>query len=583
MATSIELKAERNLINPNFEGYKLSLDKLPVYCTQVDNGTYVTALTDEQFSYHHAKLFGVYNHLVQDPWNLNAVYIIDTDWNIRKAVGHDMSVDCGATVYTIPDASNQQFVVGRCNAKLHFLSADLAVVCDGAGQLYIVSTGNRQENGTDAWKCLISRMLPEEKTPCLLIDAVEHSKEENHMIDCLLVHVIESTPEQKDKYRSQYLTVLEWITFTSVDRKVWTLGRTRQLVSRKPFSYACLDREGHSITIAGEAEFVFTQDSELPVVSDEEKEEENSGPRPPDYTWHQTAEDLSVQFTVAEGVTKGDIYLTMSFNRIDFGLKNKSALLKGNLCGEIDTESCTWTIEGRRVDLYLSKKTEGNWPLVVDGDTRGEMLSEPSEVAAIHERLASLTSEEMNPDPEKSEKPYNTQQLEECDMYPDDESVLLTINGDTHKIQYRIGLGSHQWLFNVTMGENSTPGLCLRHDVDGLLWKQDTGDKSRWKHIATFNAFGYVQASKQQRKFTICPPDYSYSAICDNSKHIYLYRQNIPVATPLRNRKTGQQVNAVAKQQVISLDTTNDILGIQTTNERLFILTKDKLFMIKVG
>jgi hypothetical protein len=47
------------------------------------------------------------------------------------------------------------------------------------------------------------------------------------------------------------------------------------------------------------------------------------------------------------------------------------------------------------VDLYLSKKTEGNWPLVVEGDTRGEMLSEPSEVAAIHERLASLTSEEM--------------------------------------------------------------------------------------------------------------------------------------------------------------------------------------------
>jgi hypothetical protein len=58
------------------------------YHVHIFPGTYVTALTDEQFSYHHAKLFGVYNHLVQDPWNLNAVYIIDTDWNIRKAVGH---------------------------------------------------------------------------------------------------------------------------------------------------------------------------------------------------------------------------------------------------------------------------------------------------------------------------------------------------------------------------------------------------------------------------------------------------------------------------------------------------------------
>ncbi|XP_053401647.1 nudC domain-containing protein 1-like isoform X2 [Mercenaria mercenaria] len=583
MATSIELKANRNLINPNFEGYKLSLDKLPIYSTQVDNGTYSVTLTDEQFSYHHAKLFGIYNHLVKDPWNTNTVYLIDNDWNIRRAVGHDMSVDCGPIVYTIPDASNQQLVPGRCNARLHFLSADLAVICDGSGQVFVVSTGNRQENGTVTWKCLISRTLPEEKTPCLLIDAVEFSRDENHKIECLLVHVIESTPEQKDKYRSQYLTVLEWITFTSVDRKSWTLDRTRQLLSRKPFSYACLSREGEAITIAGEADYVFTQDSEVPVVSDEEKEEENSGPRPPDYTWHQTPEDLSVQFTVAEGVTKGDIYLTMSYNRIDFGLKNKSALLKGNLCGEIDTESCTWTIEGRRVDLYLSKKTEGNWPLVVEGDTRGEMLAEPSEVTAIHERLASLTSEGWNPDPDKCEKPYNTQQLEECDMYPDDESVLLHIDGNSHKVSHKIGLGSHQWLFNVEMGENSAPGICLRHDVDGLLWKQEENEESRWSHIATFNAFGYVQASKQQRKFSMSPPDYSYAAICDGSRHMYLYRQSIPVTTPLRNRKTGQQVNAVAKQQVISLDTTDDILGLQTMNDRLFVLTRDKLFMIKVG
>ena len=62
-----------------------------------------------------------------------------------------------------------------------------------------------------------------------------------------------------------------------MDRNIWTVGRTRQLVSRKPFSYACLDRDGQSITIAGEAEFIFTQDSELPVLSDEEKEEEKTG------------------------------------------------------------------------------------------------------------------------------------------------------------------------------------------------------------------------------------------------------------------------------------------------------------------
>ena len=29
------------------------------------------------------------------------------------------------------------------------------------------------------------------------------------------MHVAESTPEEKDKYRSQFLTVLHWVTFVS--------------------------------------------------------------------------------------------------------------------------------------------------------------------------------------------------------------------------------------------------------------------------------------------------------------------------------------------------------------------------------
>ena len=44
---------------------------------------------------------------------------------------------------------------------------------------------------------------------------MELSRGENHKLECLLVHVAESTPEEKDKYRSQFLTVLHWVTFVS--------------------------------------------------------------------------------------------------------------------------------------------------------------------------------------------------------------------------------------------------------------------------------------------------------------------------------------------------------------------------------
>ena len=127
--------------------------------------------------------------------------------------------------------------------------------------------------------------------------------------------------------------------------------------------------------------------------------------------------------------------------------------------------------------------------------------------------------------------------------------------------------------------------LCLRHDVDGLLLQPEFIPKQEgppWKHVATFNAFGYVQASKQTRKFTTCPPDCSYAVISDSVRHLYLYRQAVAVSTPLRNRKTGQDVKSVAKQQVISLEAIDNIVGLQAVNDKIFVMTESVLHMIKV-
>lgn len=101
--------------------------------------------------------------------------------------------------------------------------------------------------------------------------------------------------------------------------------------------------------------------------------------------------------------------------------------------------------------------------------------------------------------------------------------------------------------------------------------------------MATFNAFGYVQASKQQRRFSVCSPDCSFVVICDCVRHIYIYRQLSAIASPLRNRKTGQEVGAVAKQQLISLDAVDNIVGIQVTNSHIFVTTESKLYCVTVN
>lgn len=130
--------------------------------------------------------------------------------------------------------------------------------------------------------------------------------------------------------------------------------------------------------------------------------------------------------------------------------------------------------------------------------------------------------------------------------------------------------------------------MCVRHDVDGLVWQPPEIDNGSalesWKleHVGTFSAMGYVQASKQQRKFTACSPDLSYLAICDALKHVYIYRQPNEVGSDLRNRKTGQVVSHISKQHVVSIDPPVDILGVHATNDFLFVLTAQNIHAIRV-
>ncbi|PKU49540.1 hypothetical protein llap_93 [Limosa lapponica baueri] len=189
-----------------------------------------------------------------------------------------------------------------------------------------------------------------------------------------------------------------------------------------------------------------------------------------------------------------------------------------------------------------------------------------------------------NPNPEKENPPCNAQELEECDAFLEDSASLCRFDGDTLKVTHVINLGSNQYLFSVVVDPREMPCFCLRHDVDALLWQPHSDQpENMWEHIATFNALGYVQASKQDKKFMACAPDYSYAALCECLRRVFIYRQPTPLSTVLYNRKEGRQVGQVAKQLVTTLEASDPILGFQATSERLFVLTTKTLFLIKVN
>lgn len=74
----------------------------------------------------------------------------------------------------------------------------------------------------------------------------------------------------------------------------------------------------------------------------------------------------------------------------------------------------------------------------------------------------------------------------------------------------------------------------------------------------------------------------SYAAICDIVKHIHVYRQPSPLENDLRNRKTGEKVNRISKQQVIGIEPPEEIFGAFAGNEYLFILTERNIHAIQM-
>ena len=138
-------------------------------------------------------------------------------------------------------------------------------------------------------------------------------------------------------------------------------------------------------------------------------------------------------------------------------------------------------------------------------------------------------------------------------------------------------MGRRQVLFTLPGTTKSSSQLCVRHDVDALLWSpllpSDDDAQLSWSHVGTFNALGYVQASKRDKKFLTCSPEAKIAALSDCNRHIFVYRQ--PEEGVSGNR---------ALQYVHTLESVSgEILGLQATSSGLvFILCQQELTVLLV-
>ncbi|KAJ0003485.1 hypothetical protein NQD34_008583 [Periophthalmus magnuspinnatus] len=580
--SNYSLKVNRDLLDPHFESYRLSLDAIPTYTIELDAAVEELKLKDSQYTLEHMQAFGMFNYLHLDPWYEDSVLFVDCKGRVLSVtVTLDTALGKPREVYRIdPDSSPSD---GCLCASLSLTSATWAALSNGMGHLHLLRTGKRGDSSHNKWESLFSESIGD---PFVILHSVSHVEGGVHCIEVLVLRVQKDPEETKG---SGFYVGLEWITVSNAaekgQEKSYSLRKRRSLRGRTVPHYVALEPHGTGLMLASEKPFTFTHMDGQPIERPEPEpmEVEKTDPI---YMWQQTAEDLTVCVRLPQGVTKDAVQFSLTADNLSVGVQGFSPLIHGQLYAAVDPESSAWFIkDNKSLEVTLQKHIEGPlWPELVMGDRRGELVMSDEQTAQIHERLKHLTSEDLIATSDLEKPPCNSQELEDCDGFPDDSSSLVYFDREMMKPTRVVNLGSHQYMFTVQSDPTQMPCLCLRHDVDALVWQpRPEQPEHMWEHVATFNALGYVQASKRDKKFATCAPNFSYASLCECLRRAFIYRQPAPVETVLFNRRQGRQVGQVAKQQVSSLDSDCPILGFRATNERLYILTSKNLHVLKVN
>lgn len=162
---------------------------------------------------------------------------------------------------------------------------------------------------------------------------------------------------------------------------------------------------------------------------------------------------------------------------------------------------------------------------------------------------------------------------------------LGRLESTSHKTSHKIFLGSNHPLFSAVLRPGFPKAIAVRNDVDCCLWLQSVSPSDEdWalRHEATLHAFGYIQASKRERKYLMCSPDTNLAVICESSRHVFIYKNSYNTASGLRKR-SGPQLT-IGQQKLVSFDGSNgDIVGISVENEIILLLTENAICCLQLS
>lgn len=352
----IELRPDYKLLNPNFDGYKLSLKSIPSTKKTLSTSIFRILLDPRRFSLLHVKLFGLHNHLYGETVNeTDSVYFVDEEWNLCKTYVDTCVFEmCDPIkVWKIPKPEEQKS--RYYNITLKFVNESLLVLTDGMGMLYLLNTGDRN---VDSMFTLIHSELIEICNEGFIIKDAKHIiSDQKEQLHILITHVKQS--ETKD----HYITVVNWITLTKlVDG--WGQSALREIHIKGDIQYISLDKCCEAIYLVSDGKSTFKLNSEYPVdvLSNVT------------YNWSQTDTTVNVKVTLPENIDKTKLTVTSHFNNITVKYED-TVLLNEMLQKAVEFDSTNWNVENNKLNIVLKKVDNLMWTSLT-GENKNTDISE---------------------------------------------------------------------------------------------------------------------------------------------------------------------------------------------------------------
>lgn len=329
-------------------------------------------------------------------------------------------------------------------------------------------------------------------------------------------------------------------------------------------------------------EVVKRADEDVNMLTEEEEKAVDKEARnialhkAPPYSWTQDQTDITMQFVLPAGTPKAAISCAFTNQHINLIIRAQDVDISypyRKLWGTVRADECTWTLEPNTglFTIFLAKQDEyTRWPYIFDADDGVLETLDKSRLAEIAERLEKFTSanEETGKGPVVQTHQHTVGADIDEDIDQDGQPIRFVVLNKKGELTEQISSGGSEWLCNSF---GSSPSVCVKSDVDGQVYAfERKGIIIEPKHVATFDAFAFVQASKRDSRYVRFDPDYQFAIIVESNRNAYIYYRH------------GDK-RPVEKQTLVDLTLGRDvdILGVQLVLDRVvMILTEVEIITL---